>query len=282
MAEAEYWRFTVARDCPNKNTSENHSHNNTDSALMRPPACQHDVVGSRRRPAGGLTAALDVMPWFAAHLWVLCRAVLSLLGMKPKLAYADGTPVPPSRGWLHGAVAIAHALRVVTAPRISGPHAFLVFQYGISFVYHNAGLSAASEHLVARLDNWAIAGHITILALLAIPPGSGSLRWLLLATFAAAVGASLVAAEGVQSWGYKSMLGVLFAVSLFVSDAAHLPRGFMIACLYVAGFALFAKCKMREGAGEAEAGWTDAVLYDSFHLLQVLATLTALSTLDYL
>jgi hypothetical protein len=26
MAEAEYWRFTVARDCQKKNTSENHSH----------------------------------------------------------------------------------------------------------------------------------------------------------------------------------------------------------------------------------------------------------------
>jgi hypothetical protein len=25
MAEAEYWRFTVARDCQKKNTSENHS-----------------------------------------------------------------------------------------------------------------------------------------------------------------------------------------------------------------------------------------------------------------
>jgi hypothetical protein len=25
MAEAEYWRFTVARDCQKKNTSETHS-----------------------------------------------------------------------------------------------------------------------------------------------------------------------------------------------------------------------------------------------------------------
>jgi hypothetical protein len=25
MAEAEYWRFTVARDCQKKNTLENHS-----------------------------------------------------------------------------------------------------------------------------------------------------------------------------------------------------------------------------------------------------------------
>ena len=36
MAEAEYWRFTVARDCQKKNTSETHSECRLKSQLAIP------------------------------------------------------------------------------------------------------------------------------------------------------------------------------------------------------------------------------------------------------
>ena len=43
MAEAEYWRFTVARDCQKKNTSETHSECRLLEADVRAFYHEHDA-----------------------------------------------------------------------------------------------------------------------------------------------------------------------------------------------------------------------------------------------
>ena len=56
MAEAEYWRFTVARDCQKKNTSENHSGYRL-------------ALGARGREGGSPATAATVkgLTWLAAQ-----------------------------------------------------------------------------------------------------------------------------------------------------------------------------------------------------------------------
>jgi hypothetical protein len=53
MAEAEYWRFTVARDCQKKNTSENHSECRLEARVR----CGHPGVSSVC-PASGVSGGL--------------------------------------------------------------------------------------------------------------------------------------------------------------------------------------------------------------------------------
>ena len=83
------------------------------------------------------------------------------------------------------------------------------------------------------------------------------LRGLLLgAVLTAAIGLSLQPSKGVEAWGYKIMLGVLFATgtacwasfgTLFVYPAPQ------TVALYFVGFGLFAVSKFKEDTGIAQA-----------------------------
>ena len=46
MAEAEYWRFTVARDCQKKNTSENHSECRLAATALATPLSRSALAGT--------------------------------------------------------------------------------------------------------------------------------------------------------------------------------------------------------------------------------------------
>ena len=56
MAEAEYWRFTVARDCQKKNTSENHSEYRLGAARVLPSA-----IGRLSSCEKGVLAPLSII-----------------------------------------------------------------------------------------------------------------------------------------------------------------------------------------------------------------------------
>lgn len=56
MAEAEYWRFTVARDCQKKNTSETHS----GYSLLTPAAVRTMIVRAILLAGFAAMAAADL------------------------------------------------------------------------------------------------------------------------------------------------------------------------------------------------------------------------------
>ena len=202
-----------------------------------------------------------------------------------KRTYCDGVLVPPSRGWVHGFCAGCHLARAATVPLlpIVAPalHLFLVFQYAVSFALHKIRMEPAAEKIVARLDNYAIAGHIALLSLPAVPAGS-QLQWGLLLglILACAIGLSLHLPRGIEAWSYKIMLGCLFAAGTCCwasSGRLYSSPAPQTAVLYMVSFSLFAVSKFREDAGTAGAGLVDAVVYDCFHTFKVTASLSVLN-----
>ena len=83
MAEAEYWRFTFARDCQKKNTSENHSH--TGIACMQ--------AGFVRRPSSA-----EQMVRSADMLRVAAK-LLTLLAGRATHALDNGLGQTSPMGW---------------------------------------------------------------------------------------------------------------------------------------------------------------------------------------
>ena len=222
---------------------------------------------------GAVTAALSCL--------LQGRKVRLLPLWGAKRFYRSGEePVPSTRGWFHGIMAVAHAIR---AARLrSGFHAFLVAQYVASFMLHNAPVKPSTEAKIALVDNYCIAAHIAILSVAGAPTapnGGAKFVWkaLMATAFGQAVGISLLSKKGIEAWAYKISLMPIFASGvltwhasgrLYHSGTPH------VAFLYLAAFSLFAVYK----TGVLLERWPrlDAALYDIFHSVQVVATLGAL------
>ena len=112
MAEAEYWRFTVARDCQKKNTSENHS--GMQAVILAPARVYH--MPPRARPTSSwwmiVVLLLALLPAVGAQQYAkdvgnfLCRRSFGITPPSyplPCRAPADDYSSPLVREFVIGA-----------------------------------------------------------------------------------------------------------------------------------------------------------------------------------
>eukprot|EP00931_Biecheleriopsis_adriatica_P083195 TRINITY_DN56751_c0_g1_i1.p1 TRINITY_DN56751_c0_g1~~TRINITY_DN56751_c0_g1_i1.p1 ORF type:complete len:225 (+),score=29.22 TRINITY_DN56751_c0_g1_i1:54-677(+) len=200
----------------------------------------------------------------------------------PKHTYADGClRCHLTKGWLHGFACLAHTVRFLAGPHGWVLHLVLALQYAASFVLHNVHLSPRGEALVVFLDNICIAFHIAVLG----EAGGGQRGYGLLAAILAAT-LGFFTERGVESWRFKfSLIGVFIVAMLqwYMQGFLANTKVLGIPCLYCVAFYLYGHYKAQQDLdAKSVESMSMVFMYDAFHFLQVMASLSVLYLTDTL